>query len=280
MPVVETVRLDPQGNTILRVLGTSVDDVSDPWWLGERITHYAVRCPRLVTPSLLGMQRRMTATLTGMGRNTDTAAFAEVTYLNADRPGSWVADPLEPEGRRFVPAALTLGPGYRTWIRGLETTEGYTQPSVNVREPSAPDAFTQTAEYLVASAFREAKQLHALISGDATASGESRKQATADFVASLGSTKQATEALTRWLLETAYALALVMTGRRIPTTLRATVQCQISGVLPTTEELTETRTGANEGYLARVRYQRMAGVDDTDAEDMLIGAQPMEESAV
>lgn len=275
LPVAELASLNPAGNTLVRIIGYATEeDRSDPLPLGGRLTHYAMRTTSLVTPALLGVQRRMTATLTGMGRNTDTAAFAEVTYFNADRPGAWVNDPTAPDGRRFEPEPLTLGPGYRLWLRGLETENGgYTQPGMNVREPSSPATFTQTGDYLVTTAYREAKQLHALISGDATASGESRKQAMADFTASLGASQQAVEAATRWLLETAYALALVLTGRRIGSEVRATVQCQLSGIVPTSEELAETRTGANEGYLARARYQRMAGVDDTEAEDALIVGQ-------
>jgi hypothetical protein len=205
-----------------------------------------------------------------MGRNVDTAAFTEVTYANAERPGVWVNDPLDPTGRRFEPAVLNLGPGHRLWLRGLETEQGYTTPTMNVRQPTDPAAFTATADYLVYTAYREARQLHALIAKDATASGESRRQAAADFVGSLGSTARAVEGLCRWLLTVTHRLAYALTGGVAPSNVRAVVRCQIGGVTPTVEEIREAREGVAAGLLDRSTYQSRAGVDDPEAEDSMI----------
>jgi hypothetical protein len=223
------------------------------------------------------LQRRVTATLTGMGRNTDTAGFAEVTYSNADRPGEWVTDPTSPTGQRFEPTPLTLGPGYRLWLRGLDTGDGYTEPGIHVREPTAPGAFTETADMLIAIAYREARQAHALMGSDATASGESRRQALADFQASLGPSARAIEALTRWIIETAYALALALMGRSAPADVRCTATCHLTGMLIPVEELTEKRSAVAEGLLAVPTYQAAAGIDDPDAENVLIAERGSEE---
>jgi hypothetical protein len=272
--VAEVVTLDENGRTVIRTVGmTQTEATSDPLPLNGHLTLYAMITPRLVTEALLGLQRRATATLTGMGRNTDTAGFAEVTYLNADRPGQWVTDPTSPTGQRFEATPLTLGPGYRLWLRGLDTGDGYTTPAMNVREPTPPAAFTETIAVIVDTAYREARQLHALMGSDATASGESRRQALADFEASLGPSARSVEALTRWVIETTYALALALMGRSAPADVRCTARCNLSGMLVPVEELKERREAVGAGLLARPTYQAAAGIDDPAAEDALIEAQ-------
>jgi hypothetical protein len=271
-PVAEIVTLDDAGRTVISRVGLALADEEqgDPLPLGGRLTVFALTLPPVITETLLSLQRRLVATLTGMGNNTNTAGFAERTYMNAERPGTWEADPLAPGGKRFVPASLTLGPGQRLWISGLATETGYAAPSINDREPSPPTAFTLTGDYLVATAYREARQLYALMGSDATASGESRRQATADFVASLGSTRQAAEAAVRWIVETVYAVALALQGRVIGDAVRVTATTKVSGTLPTMEELRELREAVSAKLIARSTYQTALGIADPVAEDQLI----------
>ena len=65
---------------------------------------------------------------------------------------------------------------------------GYSNGTVNYRDPVPVDTFTQTRQEFRAAILAGVAQTHALISGDATASGESRKQARAEFEASLALT--------------------------------------------------------------------------------------------
>jgi hypothetical protein len=133
----------------------------------------------------------------------------------------------------------------------------------------SPDSFAGAAAVLVFQAHKQARQLHALISGDAAPSGESRKQAAADFAASLGPTSRAVERAVRWLLETAYAYAVYLTGGAVGD-VRATVTCNLSAAVPTSEEIKEVREGVGAGLLKRARYQALQGVDDSEAEDEAI----------
>lgn len=264
-PVAEIVTLDPAGRTLIALGG----DIGDPLALGGRLTLYALRCPPLITPALLGIQRQLVKTLTVMGRNTDTAGFVERVFLNAQRPGREVTNP---DGTRtFEPAPYQAGPGTASWLVGVEGADGtIATPSAVFRDPVSPATFLDTAQGLTFHAHKEARQMHALIAGDATPSGESRRQAAADFLASLGPSARATEAACRWLLETAYALALALRGQAAPADLRASVTCILSGTLPTVEELGETREAVGAGLLARATYQTRAGIADTQAEDEAI----------
>jgi hypothetical protein len=266
----EVVYVGPDGRTVISVGG----ELSDPLPLGGRLTMAALHVPMLITPGLLGIQRQAVKTMTVMGRNTDTAGFAETTYLNADRPTREIDDPAAPGGKREVPAPIQTGPAVRNFFYGAKQPDGsLATPEVHERAPVPPGTFLDTLAGLRASAHEEAHQLHALIAGDATPSGESRRQAAADFLSSLGPSKQGVEGLARWLLETAYALAVALMGGTAPDDLRATVTCHLSGTLPTVEELKEAREGVGAKLLSRATYQTAAGVADTEAEDEAIHAE-------
>jgi hypothetical protein len=60
-------------------------------------------------------------------------------------------------------------------------------------------------------------------------------------------------------------------GSKAPDGLRAVVTCQLSGTLPTVEELKETREAVGRKLLARATYQTAAGVADVQAEDEAVG---------
>jgi hypothetical protein len=223
--------------------------------------HAIDEVPTLLSPSLLGIQRQLTLTLSAMGRNTVTAGFVERVLLNAKRPVDANGDPLP----------YKAGAGMLNWIVGVAQPDGsIATPSMFVREPSPPSVFVETAAALVFHGHKEARQLHALLAGDASPSGESRRQAAADFLASLGPSARATERAIRWLLETAYALALALRGQAAPPELRAAVEMTLSAGVATVEEIKEAREGVGAGLLSRSRYQTTAGVEDPDAEDEAI----------
>lgn len=253
--------------TVVRQDGLDVGEDAEPSRLplGGRLTMHALDdVPTLLTPSQLGMQRQLTLTLSCMGRNTVTAGFVERVFLNARRPTDADGNPLP----------YKAGAGMTNWVVGIQDADGsYTPPSLFTREPTPPASFTATADALVFHAHKEARQLHALLAGDASPSGESRRQAAADFVASLGPSARATERAIRWLLETAYALALALRGQAISPETRAAVQMTLSAGVATVEEIKEAREGVGAGLLARARYQAAAGVDDPDAEDQAIDGE-------
>lgn len=262
--VAEIVSVDGE-DTILRIVGdtygaepTTQAGAALP--LGGRLTMHGLSVDPLLTPSLLGLQRHLTLTLSAMGRNTQAAGFVERVMLNAARP-------VDADGAALPYQA---GAGMVNWLVGIQLADGYASPSMFVREPTSPEAFTRTAAELVFHAHKEARQLHALLAGDAAPSGESRRQAAADFLASLGPTARATERAVRWLLETAYALALHLRGQRIAPGVRAAVTMTLSAGVATVEEVKEAREGVAAKLLRRSRYQTAYGVDDSEAEEEAI----------
>jgi hypothetical protein len=155
----------PEGEyTMLRVIG-ALDDPEGtpaPLRLGGRLTMHALDdIPPLLRPSLLGIQRHLTLTLSAMGRNTTAAGFVERVMLNAQRP-------LDDEGN---PLPYRAGAGMVNWLVGVQTEAGVTTPAMHVREPQSPAAFTETADALTFHGHKEARQLHALLAGDAAPSG-------------------------------------------------------------------------------------------------------------
>lgn len=258
--VAEIVSLDGE-DTLLRLAGDAEPGEPTPLPLGGRLTMHALAdVPALLTPSLLGLQRHLTLTLSAMGRNTQAAGFVERVMLNAQRP-------LDADG---APLPYQAGAGMVNWLVGIPLADGYASPSMFVREPASPEAFTRTAAEIVFHGHKEARQLHTLLAGDAAPSGESRRQAAADFLASLGPTARATERAIRWLLETAYALALHLRGQRIAPGVRAAVTMTLSAGVATVEEIKEAREGVGAKLLRRSRYQTAYGVDDPEAEEVAI----------
>jgi hypothetical protein len=90
---------------------------------------------------------------------------------------------------------------------------GIAAASVSYRDPVNVETFEKTEAAAYRNILEEARQLHRLIARDATASGESRVQARADFVTSLRDTKTQLDAAGRWVLETALALAAALAGQ-------------------------------------------------------------------
>jgi hypothetical protein len=269
--VAEIVSLDDAGMTVVRTTGALEDSVALP--LGGNLTMHALDgIDPLVGQPILGIQKQITVACTVMGRNLETAGFVERTIYNAQKP-------KDADGNEIPYRA---GAGMTVWLYGIPDKDGkITPPSQSIREPSQPDAFTKVADALTWAAHSEARQLHVLMTAGANLSGESRRQAAADFEASLMPTAKALEAAIRWLLETAYAYALYLRGATVPDGLRVAATCTLSAGIVPIEELRELREGYAAGLLSEQRYQSAAGVEDTEAEQSAMDAdddQPMEDT--
>lgn len=248
--------------------------------LNGRLLMHEMRREPLINESAISLQKLVNKTWTMMSHNMDVAGFTERTFLNAQMPGKWVdADghPTTPEnGVRFVPDELFVGAGATNFISGLPQVDAdgnvrYAPPSVQYRDPVPPVAFTDTIEAARAGIYEEAKQLHVLISGDATSSGRSRVQAANDFVASLELTSAQVAYATRWLLSTALSLASVLMGQpgRYEE-LRPTVTPRLAAVQPTAEDIASTIAKLDASLISVQTARSEVGVEDVDAERELV----------
>lgn len=274
-------------DTVLKVLSGATDAETFRMDFGGRITMHELKRPALISPQVRQQQMLVNLALTMLGRNVVLGGFLERILLNAQLPGT--IERQADGSSRFVPEPLQVGAGTTNVLAGLpvhgdpndpEKVTSYTTPSVVYRDPVPPDTFIATKAAAYQGILEEVQQLHALISGDAAASGESRKQARADFMSSLADTTTQIEAAGRWLLETLLAMASAFAGQpgRYEG-LRAVFTCQIDSGPITAEEQRETRDNVTAGLLSEVTGMARIGVEDTDAEQARIAAQRNEQRA-
>jgi hypothetical protein len=265
--------------TVLRILTT--DGVANEARLpiGGHLLLFEMTRDVLITSQVRQLQNLLNMALTMMQRNVILGGFLERVLLNVQLPGTFVDDPTQPSGKRFVPESFRVGAGTTNVLQGtVHTNElGQSQvlpPSIIYRDPVPVDTFVATKEEAYTAILEETQQLHAAIAGDATASGKSRQQAMADFLTSLLETAAEVNALGRWLLETVLSLAAVFSGQpgRYDG-LRATFDCRLDvGPLASDDvqqviNLVAARLLSHETGMARVR------VDDVDAEQTRINAE-------
>lgn len=214
--------VDDARQTIIRTLGKDgVVEESIPLPLGGRLPLYDLTREALITPQFRQLQKALNLTHTKMIANVNTAGSLDRILVNLMPPGQFVDSTGAPwvEGtstgkKTFRPQPLATG-GMSSVVRGLEIRDkegnltGYSNGSINYHEPSPVETFVDTRQEIRSAALGQVAQHHVVISGDATASGESRKQARAEFEASLEMTKTALDDAGRWLLETALSLAAI-----------------------------------------------------------------------
>jgi len=181
--------------------------------LGGRLPMYEMEMPRLITEQIASMQKALNLNLTMMTRNSVLGGFLERVILNGQLPGHY-----DDEGQ-FIYEDFAVGAGTVNAIQGIpiveeatNTIRGYTPATMQYKDPVSPDTFLKAADAIYRMMLESSDQLHALISGDAAASGESRRQAVASFFAYLRTPKQQVDKAGRWTLETVLAYAGFLTG--------------------------------------------------------------------
>jgi hypothetical protein len=206
--------------------------------------------------------------------------FLERTYLNAQLPGREEDDPNRPGQKRFVPERLHVGAGATNFISGVVTgidqngNDVIATPQLIYRDPVPVTTFRDTKAESYRTILEEVQQLHALISGDATSTGESRKQARSDFEESLSDTKTQVEAAIRWLLETVLAMAATFAGQPGRyASLRASVTCRLNLGPISSEDQRVAKELVEAEIISRETGRNWVGVDDVDAEAAKIEAE-------
>lgn len=281
---VEATYLDEHGATVLRVLGSGTSgtvDAAVAFDLGGRLLLYEARRQPLIDAQVRKLQQAANLNLTNLGRNLNLAGSRERTFLGAQPPGAYrklsngqpwgPTDPLA--DREFVPEGLPSGAGQDRFLQGIPVYNdrgeqvGMTTPSLHYEQPVSVDTFNVADRLFRAAILGATYQLHALIAGDAAASGESRKQARAEFASSLGLTRVALDGLGRWLIETPLALAAALAG--VPgryADLRAQFAVTVDPGPLTSDERAEYVTQWQAGGLSLETLLTRLGEDDVDAE--------------
>lgn len=276
--------VDDTGMTLLRILSASgVVQEAAPADLAEHLYAHQLHRAPLITEQVCQQQRALNLALTQMMRNVNLAGSLERTLLNAEPPGEWVVDETAPSRRRFVPGPYRVGAGVSNFIQGTEIRNdkgeviGRANPNISFREPVPIDTFAATREIFYSAILGQTQQKHAAISGDATASGESRKQARAEYEASLNLTKAVIDNAGRWLLETVLFLAAQFAGRAGAfAKLRAEYESTVDAGPLTADEETSVTTQVDKGLLSHETAMSRLGVDDVDSEKAKIQREKAE----
>lgn len=259
------------GQTVLAIVdGTQTQGVTLA--LGGLLWLYEMEAPALFTDPLRRLQDQLNMALTMQGRNVIQGGFLERTILNGQMPGEWVADSSVTGGRRFVPSTVKFGSGTTNYVAGVATRDAQgnvtsiMNPSVVYRDPVSPQTFIMSVDSLKTLILEEAHQLHAQMSGDATASGKSRIEARAEFATSLRKTKTALDGLGRWLIETSLRIAAHFAGQ--PNRydgLRGLFECRIDTGPLSAEEVNLVIAQHEAGLIDLEEAMMRIGVDDPAA---------------
>jgi hypothetical protein len=217
----ELTYVDPTTKeTVIRTVAETGGDIKVPEEfkgnLGGRLTMYEMRSRPIVTAPIIGNLRLLVKSLTMRSNNIDLGGFLERTILNGQLPGHWETD--NDGVRSWVEDKFILGAGTTNKITGVQTgvkEDGnaiLAEPRIQYKDPVNVECFDKSGLAAYKNILTGARQLHVLISGDANASGEARKQARDDFTKSLKRTKTRLDAAGRWLLETVLQIACTLAG--------------------------------------------------------------------
>ena len=279
---IETSWVDDQGQTHLRVMNG--DGESETTFdLNGELMHLQLHCDGLIKESLVSQQKDINRRLTMSGRSSNLAGFPERVLLGAELQGKEVDDPANPGHKKFVPDDIEVGPGRFNNFKAevIEGADGEylgtTASALDYKrlDPIDTTMFDSSVDAARARMLGEAHQAHALIAGDATASGESRKQARDEFVLSLADLKnEATRALV-WILDVAFGLALETTSdnRARFYGFKWTGDVPIHAGPRPTDERVQDLAAVKASVLSRETAMARDGIDDIDAERGRVGSE-------
>ncbi|MCA9875215.1 MAG: phage portal protein [Anaerolineales bacterium] len=269
------------GNTILLILDETGIESGAKLPLGRRLMHYEIERPLFITEQIRAAQKALNKAETMTSKNLDVGGFLERVFLNAQPPGTWEKN-SQTGIEEFKPLPLEIGPGLTTFISGMEEarpdgSRTYATPSALFREPTNPEAFTDTSDHYHASILEQCGQLHTLLANEGNISGESRSQARDAYKKSLLETKPEADKALVWLLETVLALTAVLSGQpgRYEA-LAVSVDCQLDLGIITSDEVTQTVQAHGAGLLSRETAMSKIGVTDPTAEKQRIQDEQVE----
>jgi len=261
----EMTYLDTDGKTIVRVLGGD-DEQAAALDLGGRLTIYEQRGDMLITEPVRRQQDHLNMHHTMMGRNGVLAGFVSRIFFNAQ-----------------LPEVLDIGGGTTNNIVGVPIYDqagqpaGYATPNYVREEPVSPVTFIEAQRATKFALLEQTHQLHALLDGDGALSGESRKQARADFELSILPTAAQAARAIRWLLETALTMAAAFSGQAGRYAgLRAVVTLRTDTGPVSADDQQAARENKAAGLLSLATAMARVGVDDPDAEAAAIAAEQAE----
>ncbi len=196
------------------------DNMSTALDLDENTTFFEMKGRPFASEQMFQLNQMANIALTCGGFNIVDNGFGELLLTNADMDFEEIPDPTNPNEFRKVAKGLRRGGGIVNSVTGLETTnletgqEELSTPGVHWREPSSMQSFVDGYYLAYGALLEEACQKFALISGDATVSGESRIQAMSDFYLKIRKYKSEVDKIGSWLMTVVLRLVAALCGKQ------------------------------------------------------------------
>lgn len=203
--------------------GRKADQETDsiPLPLNGQLLVFELNGESFITPAMKSQQKLVNKAYTMLSHNLDVSGFRERVYLNAMPPGEIEIDPVT-QKKTFKPnpEGIEVGAGKLSYTQGVPITERegdkikntLTNPGVFESDPIPVTTYIETAAAGSEAILEEADQKHIAISGDATASGESRIQARDEYQGSLEDSKSELDDTMSGCFEAVLALVAYLMG--------------------------------------------------------------------
>ena len=228
-----------------------------------------------VSKALYKNNQLLNLALTCAGFSLVDNGFGEMILTNVELDTETV---VGPGGPVEVPKKIKRGGGVVQNFVGIENVDEATgsarreTPGVTFREPTQMTVFKGGADMAYAACLQEAGQIHALISGDATASGESRVQALADFALRITKYKSEVDEQGSWLLTTALKWAAALAGGTAES-LSVMFDCKVHIASLSTSEKESIMNMRQKGTISRETERVLLGVEDPALEAELVSIE-------
>lgn len=225
-----------------------------------------------ITPGMYRNNQLMNLALTCAGFSLVDNGFGEMTLTNVQLETETV---VGPDGAKLeVPKQIRRGGGVVNNFVGIEEVDENgtitrATPQVNFREPSSIQVFKDGRDMAYMSCLEEASQLYALISGDATASGESRIQALADFLLRISKYKSEVDEIGSWLLTVMVKWASQLSGQEVQN-FNVVFDSRVHVANLSSDEKTTVMAMRKDGVISRETERILLGIDDPVLEEELI----------
>lgn len=255
--------------------------------LNGKLLVFEMKSEAFVTPAMVSQQKLVNKAYTMLSHNLDEDGFRRRKILNGLPPGEF--EEKQQDGKAvkvFVPNpnGEAVGAGSVSYTQGLPIVERdpdgrikttYTTPAVHESQPIDVKTFVDSAVAGSEAILEDADQKHVAISGDATASGESRIQARDEFKQSLEDTKSDLDDCMSEVFEAVLAIVAYLMGED---ERYADLQVTFSAILNPGPVSADVRRVAIEerdkGVRSTESAMEEAGVTDPDAMKAKIQSEP------
>ena len=260
------------GESSLKALAEK-GQLSDGMALDECTTYSEFKGEPYISPGLYKNNQLLNLALTCAGFSLVDNGFGEMVLTNVDLETETI---IGPDGEpQKIPKRIKRGGAVINNFVGIETvdeTTGATQvatPGVTFRDPTPMNAFKDGSDMAYAACLQEAGQLYALISGDATASGESRIQALADFLLRITKYKSEVDEQGSWLLTLIVLFAATLANKTSPID-RVMFDSRVHVANVSASERDVIMKMRRDGVISRETERVLLGVDDPSMEATLV----------